>query len=362
MTNYPNRIDTNVELPTVIDNTTPIQGSNLNSLRDAVIAVESELGIKPSGTNTTVKNRLDALEASLAAVVASSGTFAAGGDLSGTGSNQTVIGLQTRPVASTAPNTNDVLTWSGSSWAPSPAPSGFSAAGDLSGTPTNQRVVGLQGIRLDNTTPNVGDAFIYNGSFLTPAATFFASHDLSGNRTSQTVIGLQGRSLLSTAPNSGDVVTWNGSAWAPAPSAGGGATAVLPCSIYFTTGDSTTSSSIPIRIGAREIDMSLFPATIGILNRTIKFIAIIEASTGSAVTSIRLQDVTNNVTISSTTTTTSSTTLVIFTSSALTVGSAAGNIRNDAITLYEVQLSMTSGNISTDRAICASGRIEITYA
>jgi len=48
------------------------------------------------------------------------GGFTAGGDLSGTNTNQTVIGLQTRHVSSTAPTNGQVLTWISSSndWEP----------------------------------------------------------------------------------------------------------------------------------------------------------------------------------------------------------------------------------------------------
>lgn len=46
-------------------------------------------------------------------VMATSGGagFTAGGDLSGTNTNQTVIGLQTRAVSTTAPTNGQVLTW-----------------------------------------------------------------------------------------------------------------------------------------------------------------------------------------------------------------------------------------------------------
>jgi hypothetical protein len=42
----------------------------------------------------------------------------AGGDLSGNYPNPTVVGLQTRPVASSAPASGQVLKWTGTTWAP----------------------------------------------------------------------------------------------------------------------------------------------------------------------------------------------------------------------------------------------------
>jgi hypothetical protein len=52
------------------------------------------------------------------------GDPALGGDLDGTASTATVIGLQSYPLASDAPATDQVLTWDGSQWAPADVPGG----------------------------------------------------------------------------------------------------------------------------------------------------------------------------------------------------------------------------------------------
>jgi len=62
MIKYPASIDTSLELPTVIDNVTPINGALLNNIRDAILAMENELGIKPSGIYTNVRTRIAAIE------------------------------------------------------------------------------------------------------------------------------------------------------------------------------------------------------------------------------------------------------------------------------------------------------------
>lgn len=64
---YPNAIDSSTQLPITVDNITPVRGEVVNRQRDAIIAIESELGIEPSGTYATVRARLDALEALIGA-------------------------------------------------------------------------------------------------------------------------------------------------------------------------------------------------------------------------------------------------------------------------------------------------------
>jgi len=59
---YPGQIDDNISMPSVIDNKTHLNADIYNRLRNAIIAVEQELGVKPSGIYTTVKSRIDNIE------------------------------------------------------------------------------------------------------------------------------------------------------------------------------------------------------------------------------------------------------------------------------------------------------------
>ena len=89
-------------------------------------------------------------------------------------------------------NTNDVLTWNGSSWISSPA-SGVTTGNLTSAntaatitTGTSRLVGGNASITVNNTSA------IWNAN------------------------QLQGKNIATTAPSSGQVLKWNGSAWAPA--------------------------------------------------------------------------------------------------------------------------------------------------
>lgn len=97
-----------------------------------------------------VRARLDALENLIQSAIM--GDFSPSGDLSGNQIHQTVIGLQTNPLAPGvlgAGQSGYILTWVyagiNSQWTAVPPVVQFTAGGDLSGMATSQTVIALQG-------------------------------------------------------------------------------------------------------------------------------------------------------------------------------------------------------------------------
>ncbi len=56
---YPSQLDGSLELPPTTDDVTPVKAEVVNRLRDAILAIESELGVDPSREFGTVRARLD---------------------------------------------------------------------------------------------------------------------------------------------------------------------------------------------------------------------------------------------------------------------------------------------------------------
>lgn len=99
------------------------------------------------------------------------GGFAAGGDLSGSSSTQTVIGIQTKAVPTPA---SGYLHFNGTAFVWDTPTGTFTAGGDLSGTSTNQTVVGIQ----TKAVPTPASGYLhYNGTAMvwdTPGSGSFA--------------------------------------------------------------------------------------------------------------------------------------------------------------------------------------------
>jgi hypothetical protein len=223
MSKYPAQIDNGTSLPLAVDNFTPVEAKVFNDARSAILAIETELGVKPGGIYSSVKNRLDTIELSIANFPA----VQIGGDLGNTGAQPHVIGIRGNPISATAPNVGDALVFQGTAWVPQ-AISGVlgPASGDLSGTYPNLTVTKLQGNAVINTLLTINqDGYILtwvNASSqwqVKPAPVgFTAGGDLSGTPTSQTLSKLQGKTLSTTlasvgASQDGYTLTWvNGTA------------------------------------------------------------------------------------------------------------------------------------------------------
>lgn len=76
--NYPNQLDNSATLPPSIDLVTPVKAEVTNRLRDAVLSIEAELGVQPSGTYSTVRARLDALRTAITTIQTELGTNPSG--------------------------------------------------------------------------------------------------------------------------------------------------------------------------------------------------------------------------------------------------------------------------------------------
>jgi len=245
---YPEGIDSSSQLPIVTDLVTPVKAEIVNRHRDAIIAIESELGIEPSGTYTTVRARLDALDGILAEIIAGGGGISLilkdgvpvltnvtsinfiGSALTVT--QDSVIGRVNVTISSTSEKQETITITS-------PGQTIF----NLTETPNdvttvemfvngNKQQYGVE-YSVTNTTvtyagpltlqtTDVAEFWYISSSGSGGGGNFTAGGDLSGTSVNQTVIGLQGRSIDSTAPVDDFVLAWSASSnkWVPSPRTG----------------------------------------------------------------------------------------------------------------------------------------------
>lgn len=127
--------------------------------------------VQDEGTNLTPRNTLNFTGGGVACSDDSANSRTncnvpntAGGDLSGTLPSATVTALQGRAVASTAPSDGQVLKWNNaaSQWQPGADNDTTSVGGDLSGSQTAATVIRLQGRSVASTAPSNGQVLTWN--------------------------------------------------------------------------------------------------------------------------------------------------------------------------------------------------------
>jgi len=106
--NYPNQLDNSTTLPPSTDLVTPVKAEVTNRLRDAILAIQAELGTQPSGTYSTVRARLDALRTELETLRAL--IEAGGGGGGGSGGAPTEQDKNQTPVATSGNGSATGLT------------------------------------------------------------------------------------------------------------------------------------------------------------------------------------------------------------------------------------------------------------
>lgn len=195
-------------------------------LNDALEDIEKELGINPSGVYADTRVRLDILEARINNPLAPApnveNPFFIGNDgitiSTGLGS-PTEDRLDGSLYLRQDGYVNEGLYARRDGYWELINTDPWVADGDLSGTYLSQTVVGIQNRPVSSTAPEDGYSIAWNDSLSTwePQSIFTADNDLSGNKISQTVVGIQNRPVSADLPSNNDILIWNNTQWEPQP-------------------------------------------------------------------------------------------------------------------------------------------------
>jgi len=248
-TKYPNSIDTSTELPKATDNITPVMAEVVNRLREAIIAIENELGINPSSTYGTVRDRLDAISDGYSdgyTVVVSDGyTVIIDGynviidgyttlDIYSDGyilASKNALNFSGDGVSTTYDSVNDRINIeiSGGGTVDFAAVKAALALADSSIDFANQQLTSIaapvspsDGARLQDVLDAITTSEAYTDAAITGITggiTELTQDVLAGDgygSQAATVVGIQGNPVDSLAPSLNDILTWDGTKWSPA--------------------------------------------------------------------------------------------------------------------------------------------------
>ncbi len=136
----------------------------------------------------------------------------------------------------------------------------------------------------------------------------------------------------------------------------------IPIAEIVFGAESTTATATYTRLGARKLDLSLFP-TVTAATFKVDLESVTHSSAWYA--RARVFDITNNVVLTSSTLDNSGETdrsLVNEFSAALTLGTTSGTLRTNANTEYSVQFQVTGTitDVTTQRAVIGNARIVLS--
>ncbi len=210
-TKYPNQIDSNTELVLSTDNVTPVASVVTNDLRGAILAVETTLGLVPSGVYSSVRARLDAMQTIINSLESGSGSpiGPVSGDLSGTLPSPNVIDLTITGQQKGNPSTDGyVLTTHSTGQNPSWTIGGVSLLSNLNPTNVDNTAtsagINSQASRSDHKHAiNTASAISINSTNSQGSATTLSLSDHTHQVTGFSITG----------QTQGDVLYFNGSNW-----------------------------------------------------------------------------------------------------------------------------------------------------
>ena len=176
-------------------------------------------------------------------------------------------------------------------------------------------------------------------------------------------VGTLSRVTVFASSNAGALVDFSAGAkgvWCDLPATGITAATHGEGEFTLAAGLQVVPDTVFSRIGGRKLDLSRFPILAGHA-RHVRFLCCVDKTAGATSGTIQLYDVTNGVVVTDTNLVTTSLSNEELDSGDLAVGGAAGNIRTDVVSMYEVQMKRTGGAGGVDAVYCTDARLVVYY-